>query len=103
MHKAAKRVGYCVGTLLVVVAIVLFFWPESKTKELLDSTITAFGNGNCNVAGTGNHVNCASMPQKVISQAPMVPVPLPQPVPEKRIAAQNDQRPSALYVSKTAR
>jgi hypothetical protein len=58
MPKPAKRAGYGIGILTLLIAAVMFFWPEINPAPS-EATITAFGNGNCNVTGSGNHVNCA--------------------------------------------
>jgi hypothetical protein len=52
-----RRMGYVVGALLIAIAAVTYFFPDTQSAGM---TITNVGSGNCNVAGSGNQVNCGT-------------------------------------------
>jgi len=67
MSKKLARVGFVVALLLLAGSGLLAFLPDVATVPS-GPTITAPGNGNCNVAGSNNQVNCNAPSQGGLSK-----------------------------------
>ena len=63
MPKWLARAGFVTGILLLAASPLIFLFREGQTgSSAASGTITNTGNNNCNVAGSGNQVNCGSSP-----------------------------------------
>lgn len=59
-YKKWRPFGYAVGVALLFLAAVAWWWPDNSGSSSMSPTIKNSGNNNCNVAGSGNQVNCGS-------------------------------------------
>ena len=93
MYGKYRPIGFMVGAVLLIGAVIAWFWPENVASNGASTSIN--GNQNCSAQGTGNTVNCPSGQPA----PPQTPRPSQPPPNEKASKVYTDKTVDELWSS----